>query len=91
MVQENGEESKCGGRARGWDGVSVQLHVIQKHSVKGEIKWSLLCQGVLNWSWEAIKEVGPVDVLTEWSCELSNWAKPQIFQGICKNTCKFPQ
>lgn len=57
-------------------------------SVKGEMKWSHLCQGILKRSQEAIKEV----VLShshKVKYELLKKGKPQIFQvflGLLKNT-----
>lgn len=39
---------------------------------------------VLKGSQQFIKEVVVMHVLTGWNHELFNWAKPQIFQGFCK-------
>ena len=41
---------------------------------KSETKWGDLCQGILKWSQEAIKEVGLINVLSGWTMNL--WTEP---------------
>ena len=42
--------------------------------VKGETKRGDLCQEILKWSQEAIKEVGLINVLSGWTMNL--WTEP---------------
>ena len=49
-----------------WEGSCLQVRKAGLTHVKGGIKWGCLGQGVFQWSWEDIKEVGLIHVLTRW-------------------------